>query len=46
MAENSDLNRRIIGGNIDRDGVGRKLTLEAREKAMALGLRIQENIKV
>ncbi len=29
-----DINREIIGGNIDRDPVGRRLTPEAREKAI------------
>jgi len=28
------LNREILAGNIDRDPVGRKLTPEAREKAI------------
>lgn len=33
------LNRGIIAGNIDRDPVGRKLTPEARERAIDFGTK-------
>ena len=36
----SDLNRRIIANNIDRDPVGRQLTPEARERAIDFGTSI------
>ncbi len=33
-----ELNRQIIAGNIDRDPVGRKLTPQAREKAISFAV--------
>jgi len=33
-------NRRIIAGNIDRDPVGRRLTPEARERAIDFGTKV------
>jgi len=38
--ERAKLNREIIAGNIDRHPVGRTLTPEAREKAIAFGLDV------
>lgn len=35
----SDMNRRIIAGNIDRDPVGSRLTPQAREKAIDFGTK-------
>lgn len=32
-----DLNRKIIGNNIDRDSVGRRLTPQARARAIQFG---------
>ena len=37
---NKKLNRKIIAGNIDRDSVGRKLTPEARERAVNFALDV------
>jgi hypothetical protein len=34
MYDKNKSNRQILGGNIDRDPVGRKLTPEARERAI------------
>lgn len=35
-----NLNRRIIEDNVNRDPVGRKLTPEAREKAINFGVEV------
>ena len=38
MARDDKLNREIIAGNIDRNPVGRRLTPEARERAIKFGV--------
>jgi hypothetical protein len=39
-SDRPNLNRSIIAGNIDRDPAGRRLTPEARERAIDFGTKV------